>query len=170
MDFLRYSLPTKPFSVISNIPFAFTSRILERLLNPNYFMERGIFIVQKEAAEMFIGKDKESFKSLKYFPFWDFEILQNLHKTDFKPSPSVDTVLLKISRKEESLIEKELYKKYSMFLKKIVQDRVGEGIWKQVFTKNQLRQIKNHTELIFGKGIAVQDRYEILGIFKRFCK
>ena len=169
-DFLNHNLPNRSFSVVSNLPFSCTSSILDKLLDPRLKMEDAILVIQKEAAFMFMGELRNTLKSLRAFPFWDFEIRYLFKKEDFKPSPTVDVVLLKISRKQKPLIPKSDYLDYLSFTKNVAQDRAGEGIWKRLFTKKQLSVLVDNFGLVINKGIGSQSPIAIVQAFRFYKK
>ncbi len=120
-DFLEYQLPLKEdLIIIGNIPFALTTAILEKVLQPKLKIKKIVIIVQKEAAQRLIGPDNkgkiESLFSLRYKPYFTTKILYRFLKTDFHPLPSVDTILLEITRKDSLDMSFFDYKGYLNFI------------------------------------------------------
>jgi 23S rRNA (adenine-N6)-dimethyltransferase len=56
-------------------------------------------VVEKCAAKRFMGIPKETSKSLLLKVHWEMKILYYFKKDDFHPKPSVDSVLLHLSKK-----------------------------------------------------------------------
>ncbi len=112
-DFLDFQLPNRSYKVIGNIPFALTTRIINRILNYENPPELTLLIMQKEAALRFI---ENNLISLKYKPWFKFKIIKYFRPEDFKPRPSVLPVLLKISKREFPLIEFKERENYLAFI------------------------------------------------------
>lgn len=116
-DFLNINLPKYyPYKVFSNIPFNITTKIIQKLTNINDCPSDSYLIVQKEVALKFIGKYGLNMQQLLTKPFFDFKIIYEFKRFDFKPVPGVDVVLLHISLKKDFLIEKRYYQKYKNFI------------------------------------------------------
>lgn len=169
-DFLSYNLPNQAYTIVSNLPFAFTSDILRKILNPKSKLNSALLIIQKEAADMIMGIPQNNLKSLTAFPYWEFKMVKSLQKSDFKPEPSVDSVALLITRRKEQLIPVNKYKDYETFIRQISQDRVGEGVWKRLFNKNQRSKLIYKIKLKKSKGIASQNPISIVKSFVIFDK
>jgi 23S rRNA (adenine-N6)-dimethyltransferase len=167
-DFLKHRLPQRDFTIVSNLPFGITSDALRKILNPNNRMQNALLIMQKEAANMFMGNQEENFKSLLYCPFWEFEIVYYFKNKDFTPIPNVDIVMVSIKRRENVLIDTHEFKKYKRFLSAIVKDRTGEGVWKKILTKKQMKYLEENYGLIMGRGISRQPRDVIIKIFETY--
>lgn len=106
VDFMNYSLPAFPYKVFSNIPFTSTAAIIKKLLRSANPLAEAYLVLQKEAAHKYAGAPcgAETFVSLRHKPWFDFEIIYRFKKTDFHPAPKVDSVLVKIKRKQSALI------------------------------------------------------------------
>ncbi len=165
-DFLEFELPRNSFTLVSNIPFYCTSYIMRRLLDPKNTMDSALLIMQKEAAEMYIGDRGSTMKSLLAYPFWDFKIVRRLNKSDFLPKSGVDSLAIRVDRRDTTLIPLEEINDYEKFIKIISRDRAGEGIWRQVFTKKQLYRLENSYGLIRNRGISSQNPEVIMRGFK----
>ena len=124
-NFLRFSLPTKPFKVFSNIPFSITGEIIKKLLfSPNPPAD-SYLVVQNEAAENFvIRKGRNSMLAIIFYPFFDIKVVHNFKKTDFKPEPRVESCLIRLTKRRSSLISDsslEPYRDYVVY--KFTRDR-----------------------------------------------
>ena len=111
-DFLQYRLPGKSdHKVFANIPYNRTAAIVRKLLDrPDDAPLESFLIMQKEPAKKFAGVPRETLFSLLAKPYFEFRIMHHLHRTDFRPVPDVDSVLLRITRKttERSEIVKSI--------------------------------------------------------------
>ena len=80
--------------------------------------------MQKEAAKKFSGSPRETLFSILAKPFFEFQILYRLRRTDFWPMPKVDSVLLSIKRRARPRIETQDVASYRDFV------QYGFGRWK----------------------------------------
>lgn len=116
-NILSYDLPTQPYKVFSNIPFAITGDLIRKLLLSSNPPIDCFLIVQKEAALKFIASSgPNTLAAFLYYPFWNIKILHEFSKRDFYPSPEVNCVLLRIQRRAASLISLETKQIYQDFL------------------------------------------------------
>lgn len=121
-DFLAYSFrnrhdngalsltverPTRvsEYKIFANIPYNITAQILRKILHERSKVGEGFLILQKEAAKKVFGAPRESLFSILSKPFFEFQILAQLRRTNFWPVPNVDSVLLSIKRRISPLIE-----------------------------------------------------------------
>lgn len=112
-DFLNFQLPNKPYKLVGNIPFALTTKIIRKVLDSKNPPAASFLIMQKEAAARLTSRE---LLSLKYRPWFRFDILKNFRPDDFYPAPSVDPVFFKIQRIENPLIKFEDRDEYVSFL------------------------------------------------------
>lgn len=142
-NFLDYEFKEK-VKIFSNIPFNITSDIFNKILENVDYIETFYFIMQKEAAEMYLGTYNETLKSLLFKPFYENKIIYNFNKTDFDPSPSVDTVLVEFNKKEFFDIKKAKIIDYFDFIAHIFDNNETtiEKKVKDILTYEQLKRIK----------------------------
>jgi 23S rRNA (adenine-N6)-dimethyltransferase len=131
MDFLDYGFRNAPsgtlaseYKIFGNIPYNITSQIVRKILYERSNVSEAHLILQKEAAKKFSGSPKESLCSILAKPFFEFQILHQLKRTDFWPVPAVDSVLLSITRRTRPLIETHEVASYRDFV------RYGFARWK----------------------------------------
>ena len=119
-DFLSFRLPNYPYKVFANLPFNITSAVIKKLTSDENFID-GYLIVQKEAAKRFIGKPYDSKNSMISFllrPWFAISVYSCFARSDFIPKPSVDTVMIRIMKKENPEIEEDdakLYRDYVIY-------------------------------------------------------
>lgn len=126
-DFLDYTFqrtPASEYKIFANIPYNITSQIVRKILYEPSNIGETHLILQREAAKKFSGSPKESLCSILAKPFFEFEILYQLRRTDFWPMPAVDSVLLSITRRTRPLIEMHEVASYRDFV------QYGFGRWK----------------------------------------
>lgn len=99
-DFLEYDLPKFPFKVFANIPFNLSSEIIKKLLASDTLTQAHL-VVQKETAEKFVAG---SMQAVLAYPWWEMNIIYRFKRSDFRPIPRVDSVLLKITRRKVPLV------------------------------------------------------------------
>src|SRR5690349_639949 len=150
-DFLAWSFGTSEYKIFANIPFNLTSRIVRQILYEQTNVVESYLILQKEAARKFSGCPKETLVSILAKPFFEFQTLYQLRRTDFWPVPNVDSVLLVIKRRERPLIAVRDITAYREFV------RYGFGRWKpnlklafkDVFTYKQWKWLARNLEFPF---------------------
>lgn len=173
-NFLDYTMPKGEYKIYSNIPFNISSEILNKILDYKTGPSHSYLILQKETAERFggrrVGVANETYKSILYYPFYDFKIIHKFKNTDFYPVPNVETVLLAIVKREEVLIPYSSFDKFQNFSLTISKDRYGEGIWKKLFTSNQLKIMQKNFGFKKNKGIHAQDVDAIVESFQIFLQ
>jgi 23S rRNA (adenine-N6)-dimethyltransferase len=172
-DFLNYSFPQtprSPYKIFANIPYNNTAQILRKLLYERSNVCAAYLILQKEAAKRVSGSRRETLFSIQVKPFFEFQILSHLRRTDFWPMPNVDSVLLKIERRTSSLIATQDVALYREFV------QYGFGRWKpnlklafkNVFTYRQWKRLAHEldfplnatpTELSFEQWLDLYQRF-----------
>lgn len=116
-DILCYKLPSVPYKVFSNIPFSVEGEIVRYLIDAKNPPEDCYLVVMKELAERLSGVHKDNLFSITHKPWFDFEICHYFSRYDFIPSPSVDAVLLRFSKKHSPLLSWNEKEKFSEFVK-----------------------------------------------------
>ncbi len=107
-DFLAYELPRGRYKAIGSVPYSRATEIVRRLLQAAVPPEDAWLVVQREAARRFAGSPygRETLFSLQAKPWWHCEIVRTLRRTDFDPPPAVESVLLRLMRRERPLVER----------------------------------------------------------------
>src|SRR5687767_14900003 len=123
-DFLQYRIFAREYKIFASIPYNITADIVRKILYTPSVPGEAYLIMQKEAAEKFSGKPRETQFSLLAKPSYDLQIIRALHRTDFEPVPKVDSVLLHIKKRYSSLLREEDVFLYRKFV------RYGFGQWK----------------------------------------
>lgn len=133
-NFISCVLPSYPYKVFSNIPFNMTSAIIRRLTQMENTPGDTYLIIQKEAGKKFIGKPydtKNSQTSVLLKPWFELSIFYEFEKCDFFPKPRVDTVLLRIKKRDKFLIEegkKISYQDFVVYAFNQFQPNIAEGL------------------------------------------
>ena len=122
-DFLSFPLKkelSERSSIFSNIPFNLTTKMVQKILIENANFPEVYLIMQEEAAYRFLGKKEGLLLSLLILNNYETEILHKFKKTDFRPVPKVNIVLMKFIKRQKPLVSKDLYPKFLDFISYIV--------------------------------------------------
>lgn len=142
-NFVSYTLPNYPYKVFSNIPFNITSTIIKKLTQAENPPSDTYLFIQEEASKKFIGKPydiKNSQTAILLKPWFELGIFYEFKRNDFFPIPSVDTVLLRIKRIDEPLIEsgkKALYQDFVVYTFNQFKPNILDGL-ASIFGKEAL--------------------------------
>jgi 23S rRNA (adenine-N6)-dimethyltransferase len=186
-DFLNYSFHTRPdigaasrkvgrqtwireYKLFANIPYNCSAQILRKVLHERSHLREGYLILQKEAAKKFSGSPRESLFSLLVKPFFEFQILSHLKRTDFCPVPRVDSVLLSIKRRTSPQIETQDIALYRDFV------QYGFGRWKpnlklafkSVFTYKQWKRLARDLDFPLNATPTELSFEQWLGLYQGF--
>lgn len=115
-DFLEFPLPRTPYKVFSSIPYNATAAIVGKLTTGVAPPEDTYLVVQREAAARFTGEPVETLVGLQLKPWFEPSIAHTFRRTDFRPAPGVDSVLLRLRRRETPLVADRQRAKYLDFL------------------------------------------------------
>jgi 23S rRNA (adenine-N6)-dimethyltransferase len=123
-DFLTMPLPDSPYKIFANIPFHLSSPILHKITEAAHPPADAYLIVQKQFANKLLPDHKGFTSQLGMLigPEFAVRIRRPLKRTDFWPHPNVDTVLLEIKHRGESLIEPVLLPSYRQFVTRCFTD------------------------------------------------
>lgn len=143
-DFLSYPLPREPYKVFSNIPFGITSAIVARLTTAVNPPENACLVLQKEAASMYLGRPKESLRSILLKPWFELDIIHRFTRSDFSPRPHVDAVLLRISKRSPLLVaqcDRSLFRDFVVYCYTAWHTALEDTL-ETIFTYNQCKHIR----------------------------
>jgi len=170
-DFMNYALPSEPFKIVANPPFNLTSEICRKILDPIENLQVAYLIMQKEAFEMLggrkVGAQKETMKSLLYYPFWQVEKVVDMKRTDFIPRTSVSVVYARFSRRSIPLVATEKFQEYEDFIRDIAEVKVGQGMWRKIIKSGNVPKAVVDG-LVFDRGIASQKAEVIVKVFNYY--
>jgi ribosomal RNA small subunit methyltransferase A len=168
-DFLDYSTPAE-YKIFANIPYNSTARILRKILHDRSRLTEAYLVMQKEAANKFSGSPRETLFSIRAKPFFDFQILSQLKRTDFWPAPNVDSVVLSIKRRTSPLIKAHDVALYREFV------QYGFGRWrpnlrlafKNVFTYKQWKRLARELDFPLNATPTELTLEQWLGLYRSF--
>ncbi len=103
----KYKLKDDSYKIIGNIPYYLTSHLLKTVLEEWPKPKLILFMVQKEVAERIVAKPPEmSLLALAVQVYAEAEIIKFVSKENFYPKPKVDSALIKIIPRDQSLVSK----------------------------------------------------------------
>jgi 23S rRNA (adenine-N6)-dimethyltransferase len=169
-DFLKFTIKESLYKIFSNIPFNITSAIIRKIVYaPNPPVE-AYLILQKEAAEKFIGFKKTTQLSVLIKPWFRLTIKRYFKKTDFSPVPRVHAVMLHMKKRTPPLISPTDIRVFEKFIKR------GFGGWrknlksnyKTIFTYNQWKILSRNLGFSIHAQPSELHFRQWLGLFKFF--
>lgn len=119
-DFLSADLPAEPYKVFANIPFHLSSPILRKLTEADNPPRAIYLIVQKQFAhKLLIDTDRfTGVLGAQVAPRFTTRVRYVLQRTDFQPAPAVDTVLVELRLRDDSLLPTAELPAYRAFVDK----------------------------------------------------
>lgn len=117
-DFITMNLPTTPYKIFANIPFHLSSPIVRKITEASNPPEATYLIVQKQFGYKLVPSPDRFTAQLAILiaPLFEARIRRRLQKSDYTPSPNVDTVLLELLRRPTPLVPLELMPTYREFV------------------------------------------------------
>jgi 23S rRNA (adenine-N6)-dimethyltransferase len=148
-DFLNDRLPTGPYKVFANIPFNITSAIVARLTGTAHTPEEAYLIMQKEAAQMYLGLPNETLRAVLLKPWFAVECVHRFRRRDFVPEPRVDVVMLRLQKRGPPLVR---YKERQLFRDFVVYSFTSweptlKVVLKDFFSRQQRKHIQSGLEI-----------------------
>jgi len=147
-DILKVNLPNEGFKVFSNIPFNYTSRIIDRLYFENNSPQSAYLIMQKEVGDIYLGLPRETQNALLLKPFFEIKVFYKFNKKDFKPAPFIDIIMLHIDKLEIPLIEetnKDNYFDFVVYGTTQCKTTLKENLSK-IFTSEQFKRLAKNLD------------------------
>src|ERR1035438_4264648 len=103
-DFLAATPPEEPFQVVGNVPFSITSAIVAWCLQAQR-MTSATIIAQAEYVKKRTGAyGRWSLLTILTWPEFDWQMLGQIPRSQFRPVPRVDAGVLRLARREVSLV------------------------------------------------------------------
>jgi 23S rRNA (adenine-N6)-dimethyltransferase len=168
MDFLDFTLPRyDEYRIFGNIPFNLTSKMLQKIMTAQNAPKDSVLIMQKEAFERYIGKN---LISLQYSPWFTFKLLYSFHREDFTPAPAVDSILCRITKKENADIDiknKDEYLNFISFAYRFANPTLYSSL-KKLFTDKQIGVIRKTLKKDIKQSPSVFDYDDWFALFDSF--
>jgi len=115
-DILHVELPACPYKVFANIPYSLTAAIITKLTGSLRSPLTTHLVVQTEAAHKYTGVPRESLSALFLKPWFRVSIAHCFNRRDFSPTPGVDSVLLRIDKRQQPLLSPATQSLYRDFI------------------------------------------------------
>lgn len=112
-DILTHRLPHSEYLVFANPPFDITAELVRRLTSADVPPRDAYLILQREAAQRFIGRPRMTLAALLIAPRFSLDVLYRFRRSDFSPAPSVDAVFMRLHKRGPPLVaesEAQLYR------------------------------------------------------------
>ena len=117
-DARRYRMPRRPFRVMGSLPFGATTALLHHLLDDRGSgLRRADLIVQWEVARKRAATPPTTLLSTGWAPWWSFSLGRRLPADSFRPVPSVDAGVLRVTRREPPLLPERMADAYATFVR-----------------------------------------------------
>ncbi len=142
-DFLRHRLPRQPYSVFANIPFNVTSAIVAKLTTGGAAPDLAYLAMQREAAQMFLGRPHATLRAALLYPWFELEIVHRFKRADFIPAPRVDVVMLRLRKRGPPLVssaDRQGFRDFATYSFTAWQPTLGETLTR-IFTPRQLNAL-----------------------------
>jgi 23S rRNA (adenine-N6)-dimethyltransferase len=130
-DVLDLPLPRRPYKVFASPPFDATAAVVTRLLGAPVPPADAFLVVQREAAERFIGAPSETLYALLLKPWFAPSVEHRFRRGDFDPAPAVDVVLMRLRKRGPPLVahgEARLYRDFVTACFTAWRPTVGEAL------------------------------------------
>jgi 16S rRNA A1518/A1519 N6-dimethyltransferase RsmA/KsgA/DIM1 with predicted DNA glycosylase/AP lyase activity len=98
-DIRTYPLPRAAYVVFASPPFEITATIMRRLTNAPVPPRDAWLVLQREAAERYLGSPQQTLAALRIAPWFSVEVLHRFRKSDFAPRPAVDVVFVRVHKR-----------------------------------------------------------------------
>lgn len=98
-DILRHPLPHSDYLVFANPPFDSTAELVRRLTSADVPPLDAYLVLQREAAQRFVGRPRMTLAALLIAPWFSLEVLHRFRRSDFSPAPSIDAVFVRLHKR-----------------------------------------------------------------------
>ncbi|CCP88220.1 16S rRNA (adenine(1518)-N(6)/adenine(1519)-N(6))-dimethyltransferase RsmA [Candidatus Phytoplasma solani] len=120
-DFLLYFPPNVPVSLIGNLPYYITSPILFKIIQNPQIIEATIMMQKEVALRLVAIPNNKNYNALSVIIQFLFRVQKNqaVKRHMFFPQPKVDSVILKLERKQDhpSFLSPVLKQNFITFVK-----------------------------------------------------
>ncbi len=106
-------------------------------------------IMQKEAAEKFLGVPRASLYGMLLTPCFELELLYRFRRNDFVPAPRVDVVMLRLRKRGPPLVSRDdmpLFRDFVTYCFTATQPSL-RSTFNGIFTPRQLKRLSNNLDL-----------------------
>ncbi len=116
----RFRLPSGPYRVVSNVPFAASTDLLRVLLHDaRRGPERADLLLQREVARKRAMQPPTTLLSAAWAPWWSFALGPTVPRAAFRPMPRVDGAWLEIRKRQPPLLPEWLGPQFEHALRSV---------------------------------------------------
>ncbi|GEN87491.1 23S ribosomal RNA methyltransferase Erm [Oceanobacillus sp. FSL W8-0428] len=132
----RFSKGNQPYKIFGNIPYNISTKIIKKIVFESAAAYCFLIVEAGFAKRL---TDYRRTLGLFLFPEVDIKVLRRIPRDYFHPKPKVDSVLIRLRRKESGIhsSDRDLYQ---YFVYKLVNKE-----YDKLFTKNQFKKTLKHT-------------------------
>lgn len=173
-DFLKYKLPlNRRYKIFSNIPFQITADIIRKLtddVNPPSDIN---IIIQREAAKKNCGiplQKYEGFRAAIIKAQYKVEITHSFKRSDFFPSPNVDTVMLHMQLWDDRLSGDDLqnYKDLVAFFYTNIKGETAKERLSILFSNEQIKRLGKANRISLSNSYTLITAEQWMNIYLAF--
>ncbi len=103
-DLLAVALPREPFTVVANLPYSVGTKAVRRLLVDGHGLRAAVLVLQLETARRIAGVPRSGRFAATWAPWYTVEVVATLPATAFRPVPTVNAGVLKITARRPALL------------------------------------------------------------------
>jgi len=143
-DFRGMRLPTRPYCVVANIPYAITTAILDKLLGPQgQGFRRGVLLMEKGAALRFTSERTSDPRLLTWRMQYRLQVICSVDRSSFSPPPRVDSAILSIARRSVPLLPPAQCARFAAFAAHALKSprQCVYDAFHGIFTATQLKHV-----------------------------
>ena len=139
---LDLPLPRRPYRVVASIPFAITTPLLGRLLDPpDSALRRAALVIGWGAARRFTDPRAGAPRSLWWRARFGIRIARRVRAISFSPPPGVDAAVLVVQRRSTPLVARRDQAPFLGLLENAFHERRAVDALAPIFTTRQLRRV-----------------------------
>ena len=130
-DLLKEPLPPSEYVVFANPPFDITASLVRALTSAPVPPREAYLVLQREAAERFIGRPRMTLVALLIAPWFSLRPTHRFRRSDFVPPPSVDAVFVRLHKRGPPLVrpdEAQLYRDFVVAAFSAWRPTIGDSI------------------------------------------
>lgn len=164
-----------PYKIVSNLPYNITSIFLRKFLSLANKPERMILMLQKEVVNRIIARPpKMSLLSLSVQFYSQVEMLFEVKKENFYPSPKVDSAVIKIIPNKKLLADYQAEKNFFKLLRvafsakrKMLKNNLSTGFNKKVDLIEEIIRKNNLEPKIRPEQLSLDNWLDLFQSFKK---
>jgi len=103
-DIETYVLPRAEYVVFASPPFDITAAVIRKLTGAPVPPREAGLVLQREAAERYMGSPVQTFAALQIAPWFSIDVLHHFKRNDFVPAPAVDVVFVRVRKRGPPLV------------------------------------------------------------------